>query len=230
MKLIERCPTGIIAFDKICEGGFVRNSVNAILGGPGAGKTTFLLQFLWNGIKKYGENGLFVSFEPDIEELREDALMFGWDFEKEENKGTCKFIKLSTKSSVSDLKAELMKIVAKYDIRRICMDPASLLSSNIDGKETRMLIYDLVSLLKRLKVTVILANETPEGDLEMPGKEDERDYFVRFLSDSCTSFYSSGLGGVTDRALRVVKMRRTNHLRGPIPFQITDTGINVVTK
>jgi len=39
--VIDRCPTGIVGFDKICQGGFVRNSDNLIVGGPGSGKSTF---------------------------------------------------------------------------------------------------------------------------------------------------------------------------------------------
>ena len=56
--VIDRCPTGIVGFDKICQGGFVRNSDNLIVGGPGSGKSTFLLQFLWNGVSQFNENGL----------------------------------------------------------------------------------------------------------------------------------------------------------------------------
>ena len=40
--LKNRCPTGIPGFDVLCQGGFYKNSINAILGGPGAGKTTLV--------------------------------------------------------------------------------------------------------------------------------------------------------------------------------------------
>jgi len=55
---MEKCPTGIEGFDSLCNGGFIRNSSNVIVGGPGSGKTTFMLQFLYNGITKKQENGL----------------------------------------------------------------------------------------------------------------------------------------------------------------------------
>ncbi len=80
--LMERCQTGIPGFDKLCDGGLTRNSVNAILGGRGAGKTIFMVQFLMNGVKDFNENGLYVSFEIDFEDLYKDAIAFGWDLEK----------------------------------------------------------------------------------------------------------------------------------------------------
>ena len=94
-EFIERCPTGIHGFDKLCEGGLVRGSVNSILGGPGAGKTTFLLQFLWNGVHMHNENGLFISFESDVEDIFKDAIPLGWDFSKLDQEGKCKFIKMA---------------------------------------------------------------------------------------------------------------------------------------
>ena len=57
-----------------------------------------------------------------------------------------------------------------------------------------------------------------------------RSQFTRFLTDGVIDLYSSGLGGVSDRAVRIIKMRRTNHSRGPIPMHITNEGIVVLSK
>ena len=56
--VVDRCPTGIVGFDKICQGGFVRDSDNLIVGGPGSGTSTVLLQFLWTGVTMFNETGL----------------------------------------------------------------------------------------------------------------------------------------------------------------------------
>ena len=52
----------------------------------------------------------------------------------------------------------------------------------------------------------------------------------RLTFNQIVNLYSSGLGGVSDRAVRITKMRRTNHKRGPVPFKITDDGIKVLGK
>ena len=231
--LVERCPTGISGFDDLCAGGLVRNSVSAVLGGPGAGKTIFLLQFLYNGVMQYKENGIYISFEPDVVELFKDAAVFGWDFQKLDQKDQIKIMKISPQVDIDELKKDLTKMIAKYDLRRVCIDPISFfgMTEKTEGK-VREVLFDLCSTLKRLKVTVLLANETASTDSEEVGiaAADIKGQYVKFLVDAVVDIYSSGLGGVSDRAVRIAKMRRTNHVRGPVPMEISDDGISVVKK
>jgi len=231
--LVERCPTGIPGFDELCSGGLVRNSVNAVLGGPGAGKTIFLLQYLYNGVLKYKENGMYISFEPDVVELYKDAAVFGWDFQKLDQKDQVKFLKISPQVDVDELKKDLTKMISKYEIRRICIDPISFfgMTEKTEAK-VREVLFDLTSTLKRLNVTVILANETASTDSEEVGvaAADVSGQYIKFLVDGVVDIYSSGLGGVSDRAVRIAKMRRTNHIRGPVPMSISDDGVSIEKK
>ena len=231
--LTERCPSGIPGFDEISNGGFIRNSINSVLGGPGAGKTIFLLQFLHNGVTEHDENGLFISFEPDVIELFKDARAFGWDFQKLDANGRCKFMRISPQTSIEELKGELTKVVSKYRIKRVCFDPISLFAAAENNEAIiRQLIYDMTSLLKRLNITTLLASETASGSTEEVGvaSSDVKAQYVKFLVDGLVDLYSSGLGGVSDRAIRIEKMRRTNHQRGPVPMQITNDGIKILSK
>ncbi len=228
--VIDRCPTGIVGFDKLCQGGFVRNSDNLIVGGPGSGKSTFLLQFLWNGITQFGENGLYCSFEPDIVDSLNDAMAYGWDFSKLSAEGKIKFMRFSPQTSIEELKSELTKMIAKNDIRRICFDPISVLALNLSDKgKIRQTIFELSSLMKRFKVTTVFVDESLEGEMgaTIDGEWTKTD-ILRFLSDSVTIFYESGVAGVGDRAVRIAKMRRTRHERKAIGMKIGDNGIEIV--
>ncbi|MBI5148901.1 AAA family ATPase [Candidatus Pacearchaeota archaeon] len=234
MMPVDRCQSGIPGFDKLCQGGFVRNSISAVIGGPGSGKTTFLLQFLWDGMQK-GENGLYLSFEPDVSEVMQDAYTYGWDFAKFDQQGRCKFIKLSPASSERELEKQLIELVAKHEVKRLCFDPVSVFAMTLEKESTvREAIYTLCSLLKRLKVTVLLAEEV-HGDPSMDGLGGgsyrlSRHGVIEFITDSVITLHSMGIGGETDRAVRIVKMRRTNHARGPIPMKITNKGILVAER
>lgn len=69
---MERVKTGISQLDEILHGGFLRGD-SIMLGGPaGAGKTSLGLQFLVNGATKFGENGIFVTFEQLPDQLYRD--------------------------------------------------------------------------------------------------------------------------------------------------------------
>ena len=230
-EVIDRCPTGIEGFDRLCQGGFVRNSDNVIVGGPGSGKTTFLLQFLWNGITKFGENGLYCSFEPDITNTMSDAASYGWDFTKLAGEGKMKFLKFSPETDIVELKSHLTKIISQCNIQRICFDPISVLALNLnENGKIREAIYSLSSLMKRLKVTSILADESMEAENVGGTAQGEwtKTDIIRFLSDSVTMFYESGITGEGDRAVRIMKMRRTAHDRKPVGMKIGTQGISVL--
>lgn len=230
----DRCPSGISGFDDFCEGGFVRNSVNCVIGGPGSGKTIFLLQFLHNGAMMYKESGLYISFEEDVFEIYKDGQRMGWNLEDLDKSNNVKVVKISPYTTVSELKKELTFLTARYDIKRICFDPVNMFGKSEEkDSRIRMMLVDLTSLLKRFNVTTLLSAESTSGDVEEMGvistNEDGVNH-VKFLSDSLVHLHTSGLGGISDRALRIVKMRRTNHTRGPLPIQITDKGIILLKK
>jgi len=228
--VIDRCPTGIIGFDKICQGGFVRNSDNLIVGGPGSGKSTFLLQFLWNGVSQFNENGLYCSFEPDIVDTLGDAMSYGWDFSRMSSEGKIKFMRFAPQTSIEELKAELTQMISQNNIRRICFDPISVLALNSnDSGKMRQTIFDLSSLMKRFKVTTVFADESlEEGIWASTEGEWTKTDILRFLSDSVSVFYESAIAGAGDRAVRIAKMRRTRHERKAIGMTITDKGIQVI--
>ena len=227
---MDRCPSGVIGFDKLCQGGFVRNSDNILVGGPGSGKTTFLLQFLWNGVTKFGENGLYCSFEPDIVETLNDAMAHGWDFSRLSGEGRIKFMRFSPQTSIDELKSELTKVISKFDIRRVCFDPVSILALNqSEVGKMRQIIFDLSSLMKRLRVTTLFADEFLESEWTQQVQGDlTKTDILRFLSDSVTILYDSGISGIGDRALRIVKMRRTKHERRAVGMEILNNGVKVL--
>ncbi len=226
----DRCPTGIEGFDAICQGGLVRNSSNVLIGGAGAGKTTFLLQFLWNGVTMFNENGLYCSFEPDIVETLKDAMSFKWDFTKLNELERVKFLKFSPRTKFSDLKSELTKMVTKHQIRRICFDPVSVLTLNEENQgKLRDIIFDLTALMKRMGVTSILADESIEDTILYREKTSWSDTdILKFLADGVIIFHQSAFSEEADRSLQITKMRRTNHLRLPVGMRIDESGIDVM--
>ena len=76
---MEKIPTGIEGLDLILMGGILRGHAILVEGTPGAGKTTVGIQFIHEGVVRYGEAGLIISFEQFPAQLYRDAANFGWD-------------------------------------------------------------------------------------------------------------------------------------------------------
>lgn len=229
----ERVPTGIGGFDKLIDGGFIRGSTNLLAGGTGSGKSIFSMFFIYSGATKYNEPGLYISFEETADSLREDAKVFGWDFDKLEKAKKAKII-FMTPYSTTDLQATLSEEIEKSKAKRIVIDSASVLAMSLEGDyRIRKQLYFLVATLQKLGCTSILVSEIV-GEAPIDISSNSRDgsfsrYGVEeFIADSVVTLHNSGLGGEGDRAVRVVKMRRTDHAKGPVPFEIGKEGIKVL--
>ncbi|MFZ5955071.1 MAG: RAD55 family ATPase [Nanoarchaeota archaeon] len=223
----ERCSTGIKGFDSLCKEGFIKNSINLIIGNAGSGKTTFLLQFLYNGSLK-NENGLFISFEQEIYDLYKTGKLQGMDFENLEKAKKCFFLKFEPDMPLKEMQKKLVKLVTQYDIKRICFDPINVLSLEIP-KETniRKQIYNFFLLIKELDSCILISAESDESNSVQSISESIS--FSKYLSDSVTELFSSGISSSGDRALRILKMRMTSHVRGPIGMKIDDNGIKILS-
>ena len=64
-----RVKIGIEGLDQMMGGGLIPGSICSIIGTYGTGKTTFALEFIWEGLKK-GENVIYISLEE-----REDRIL-----------------------------------------------------------------------------------------------------------------------------------------------------------
>jgi circadian clock protein KaiC len=76
-ELSLRSKTGISGFDDIVCGGLIPSRLYLVDGDPGAGKTTFALQFLLEGVRS-GERCLYVTLSETKEELSSGAESHGW--------------------------------------------------------------------------------------------------------------------------------------------------------
>lgn len=72
-----RAPLGVSGLDEMLDGGLISGSIALLQGAPGTGKTTVGMQFLYEGVKKYDESGLLITFEQFPHTLYRDALNHG---------------------------------------------------------------------------------------------------------------------------------------------------------
>ena len=86
---MQRVKTGIPELDEMLHGGLLPQTANLVEGAPGTGKSTLGMQFIYNGITKYNEPGLILTFEEFPQQYYRDAASFGWDF-REIGRASCR--------------------------------------------------------------------------------------------------------------------------------------------
>ena len=201
-KSPERIKTGIPGLDKLIEGGFIKGSSILVAGSTGTGKTIFCCQFIREGLKN-GEKCMYITFEELPEEIKGDASVFGWDFEKYEKEGKL-ILTFKDPFQVTDITTRLENEIRQQGISRVVIDSTSLLGLYFkDPNDIRRELYKLITALKNSGTTSLLTAETPEeGKISRFGVEE-------YVVDGVIILKSLGMSGEMGRSLRIIKMRRT---------------------
>ena len=76
----ERVKIGIDGLDAMMGGGLISKSIGVIIGTYGTGKTTFSLNFIWEGLEKE-ENVIYISLEESKDRIQTYMKQKGWDIE-----------------------------------------------------------------------------------------------------------------------------------------------------
>jgi circadian clock protein KaiC len=224
--VLERIPSGIAGLNNIIEGGLEKNSAILVSGGGGSGKTIFGLQFLIEGIKKFDETGIYISFEESKSKFYRHMLRFGWDLESLEKHGRFVYVKYTPEGIAKIVKnggKSLGSLIKQAKGKRIVLDSLSAYTALFDKESMqRKMLVDLFSMIESWEcTTVVIAEEDPD----------------------ITRFHSSVMGFMADaiiylynimkdnklmiRAIQVAKMRGTKHNSSIIPLSINNNGIEI---
>ena len=223
---MQRVKTGVAGLDEMLCGGFLPQTANLVEGAPGTGKTTFGMQFIYNGITQYDEPGLVLTFEEFPQQYYRDAASFGWDFKQLEQEGKLKVIMTSPEISRLDLEnvGGMIETTAnEIGARRVLVDSLSHFEKlTSDPIELRSIQYGFINALKREGLTALL---TLESDAILgEGYNDEN---VAFVADSYTMLRYVEIESAIHKALLVLKLRGSDHAKDIRQFQITAHGIEV---
>ncbi len=128
---MERIKTGIPGFDELIQGGIPKGFNVLVTGPPGAGKSIFSMQYLYNGALA-GDPGLYLSLDSPKKNMIEQASQFGWDFEKLENENLISFFSIPPDRTRLNLFDMIEDIVAQTKAKRLAFDSLATLMISID--------------------------------------------------------------------------------------------------
>jgi circadian clock protein KaiC len=225
----ERVKTDIKGLDEMLQGGFLPQTANLVEGPPGTGKSTLGMQYIYNGIRYHNEPGLIVTFEEFPQQYYRDAEGFGWDFRQLEREGKLRVIMTSPEVSRADLESvggTIETLAREMGARRVLVDSISHFDQlTEDPIELRSVVYGFINALKREGLTSILTRESP---VLLGG--DEEDNAIAFVVDSYTLLRYVEMDSAIRKALLVLKLRGSDHAKDIRQFEITDQGLEIMSK
>jgi KaiC/GvpD/RAD55 family RecA-like ATPase len=217
-----RIHTGIPALDPFIEGGFFLPSLDLLLGPPGSGKTTFSMQYLFEGAKNREKGLLFSTLSQTSASLVQLATNY-W-FIDTRLLGTKIFMvdlsrKLQKIKKGDDLLQEIITKIKYINPTRLVIDPINLIQLTLaDLKEYRVFIFELSKFIKQHNIHVVLVAELYKNDYHC---------HESFISDGTLLFQMNKNTQGISRRLTIVKMRGTTHPLEPIEYSISNNGIQL---
>jgi circadian clock protein KaiC len=232
---VPKTLTGIAGFDSISEGGLPRERATLVAGTAGSAKTVFAVNYLAAGITQARENGVFVTFEDSVPDVRRNMLGFGWDIAQWEKEGKWVFVDAAPDAEgpmavvgeydLGGLLARIQHAVKKVNAKRVSLD--SLNALFVQFKEHAMLraeLFRITAVLKKMGLTVLFTGERTQeyGEVTRYGIEE-------FVADNVVILRNILDEERRRRTVEILKMRGTSHQRGEFPFTITSReGIVVI--
>jgi circadian clock protein KaiC len=228
---LPKTPTGIKGLDDVTFGGLPAGRPSLLCGDAGCGKTLFAMTFLVNGATRFGENGVFVSFEERANDLVDNVASLGFDVAKlvAEDRLVIDYVRIEPAeieiSGEYDLEALFVRLgyaIDRIGAKRVVLDTIEALFSGLtDQAVLRAELRRLFGWLKDKGVTAVITAERGEGQLTRYGIEE-------YVSDCVILLDNRVFDQVTTRRLRVVKYRGSAHGSNEYPFLIDDRGISVM--
>jgi circadian clock protein KaiC len=228
---LRKSPTGIQGLDEITGGGLPAGRPTLICGSAGCGKTLFGTEFLVHGATRYGEPGVFMSFEETGEELTKNVASLGFDLNDlvARKKLLIDHVQIERseieETGEYDLEALFIRLGYAIDsigARRVVLDSLESLFAALPNEAIlRAELRRLFSWLKEKGMTAIITGERGAGTLTRQGLEEYVSDCVILLDHRVNDLIST-------RRLRVVKYRGSTHGTNEYPFLIDEHGISVL--
>lgn len=215
--------SGILGFDDLLYGGFINNCTVLVEGVPGAGKTTFGLEFIYKGIAEMNQPGIIITFEELPEQLYRDASNYGWDLRQLEKQNLLRIICTSPEVILDNTMGFLKGIVEEIGAKRLLLDSITQFNMELSNIcDLRKSVYSLCNGLKRMGLTSVLIKEVDDYSTFKAS-------FEEFLVDTVIRLYFEESFHSRKRSIEILKSRGRDFISGKYPFKFADNGLQIIS-
>lgn len=227
---VELIKTGVPGLDQVLKGGLRRNSSILVTGAPGTGKTILALQFIYYGARDYNENGIFITTEESLDDIRQFARNLGMDIASMESKGKIFFVQkpiVALRGGLSSVKG-LVDAIKKNNVKRVALDSLiffEYLYPRFNGNkmEFRRQVLMFMQQLKKAGATFLAVSERAVTDLDRLTYD-----MMDFIFEGFIVLSRIRKGSYFERVLTVAKIRGQDHSLDVYPVTIGNDGLKVL--
>lgn len=218
-----RISSGNKELDKMCGGGFFRDSIILVTGATGCGKTLMTTEFIAGGAANQ-ERCLLLAFEESHDQLFRNADGWGVDFEALEKKGLLKVVCVYPEAAgLEDHLIRIKKLVEEFKPNRLAVDSLSALERVASLKGYREFVIGLTSFIKHREIGGLFTATTPT----LMGGSSVTEAHISTITDSIILLRYVEMLGEMRRGITVLKMRGSMHDKDIREFTIDGKGMHV---
>lgn len=218
-----RVTSGNPSIDKMCGGGFFRDSVTLVSGATGTGKTLLVTNFLAGGVAA-GEKAILFGYEESKGQLFRNAEGWGTDFARMEAAGNLKIVCLYPEAQgLPDHLLTIQSLVDEFQPNRIAVDSLSALERIAPDTGFREFLISLTSFIKKREIAG-LCTATSKS---LIGGESVSEQHISTLTDSIILLRYIQEQEIMHRGLMVLKMRGSEHAKEIRKFTIDGAGMHL---
>lgn len=221
----HRLSTGIPALDQMIGGGLPAGSATLVAGPSGAGKTVMGLQFVAEGLAR-GEKCVFIALQESPAQLLSKAKAFGWDLRAALEQGQLVIKSVQPVELNLDVAAAEIRAAVSHGSKRIVLDSLAELHHAAQTERFADYIWALIESFREVSATTLVTSETEA----FFGPSFELARGISFVVDNVILMRYTELASEIRRALGVVKMRDSDHVKSLVEFEVTARGIEVKGK
>lgn len=218
-----RVTSGNEHLNRMCGGGFFRDSIILVSGATGTGKTLMVTEFMKGGADNQ-ERCLMFAFEESREQLFRNTCGWGVDFEQMERDGLLRIVCIYPE--VMGLEDHLLKMqqeIEDFKPNRVAVDSLSALERISTPKGFREFVIGLTSFIKHEEIAGLFTSTTPS----LMGGISVTDAHISTITDLIILLRYVELYGEMRRGITVLKMRGSTHEKQIREFAIDEAGMHI---
>ena len=216
---MKKIKSGVYGLNRLMDGGINQNTITAVIGSSGAGKTTFATYFLKRGLEQ-GEDAIFITLDEEPKQIIKEVIQMGWDtIEDHIDDGSMVFVDAGGKQFSDFIKTELAGFVEEWKgyNARIVIDPLTPVMWSVQHRyEQRDVVSFLLRETRKIGTVVCTLEEHGiMGDLSGPDL-----VIPMYLADNVIHLRYKSHESPERRDLKIIKCRSSRHSNFWHPYKI----------